>query len=68
MNHSLPPSATLGLLAPLAVLLLVMFGYPLGLVAWSSIYVDGAFKQLEMYEDWKGNVALAPGLFDPGHL
>ena len=43
MNHSLSTSATVGLLAPLAVLLLVAFGYPLGLVAWSSIHVDGGF-------------------------
>ena len=43
MNHSLSTSATVGLLAPLVVLLLVAFGYPLGLVAWSSIHVDGGF-------------------------
>jgi mannopine transport system permease protein len=43
MNHSLSTSATVGLLAPLAALLLVVFGYPLGLVVWSSIHVDGAF-------------------------
>ena len=54
MNHSLSTSATLGLLAPLAVLLLVMFGYPLGLVAWSSIYVDGAFK-LKAYQSLSGS-------------
>ena len=54
MNHSLSTSATLGLLAPLAVLLLVMFGYPLGLVAWSSIYVDGAFT-LKAYQSLSGS-------------
>jgi mannopine transport system permease protein len=50
MNHSISTSATLGLLAPLTVLLLVMFGYPLALVAWSSIYVDGAFT-LKAYQN-----------------
>lgn len=43
MNHSLSTRATVALLAPLVLLLLVMFGYPLGVVAWSSLYIDGAF-------------------------
>jgi putative spermidine/putrescine transport system permease protein len=54
MNHSLSTSATLGLLAPLTVLLLVMFGYPLGLVAWSSLYVDGAFT-FKAYQSLSGS-------------
>jgi mannopine transport system permease protein len=50
MNHSLSTSATVALLAPLTLLLLVMFGYPLGLVAWNSIHVDGAFT-LKAYQN-----------------
>jgi mannopine transport system permease protein len=51
MNHSLSTAATVALLAPLAALLLVLFGYPLGLVAWTSLHVDGtltfkAFQEL----------------------
>ena len=42
MNHSLSTAATGALLAPLILLLLVLFGYPLGLVVWTSIHVDGA--------------------------
>src|SRR4051794_28215156 len=54
MNHSLSTSVTVGLLAPLALLLLVVFGYPLGLVAWSSIHVDGAFT-LKAYQNLSGS-------------
>ena len=54
MNHSLSPSATLRLLAPLGLLLLVMFAYPLGLVAWRSVYVDGALT-LKAFQSLSGS-------------
>lgn len=54
MNHSLSTRATLALLAPLALLLLVMFAYPLGVVAWSSVYVDGAFT-IKAYQNLSGS-------------
>src|SRR3569832_700205 len=50
MNHSLSTTATVALLAPRTLLLLVMFAYPLGVVAWNSIHVDGAFT-LKAFEN-----------------
>ncbi len=45
MNHQVSLRTTLLLLAPSALLLLAMFAYPLGLVAWTSLHdATGAFS------------------------
>lgn len=43
MNHALGHKTTLLLLLPLALLLLAMFAYPLGLVAWNSVHTDAGY-------------------------
>src|SRR3569832_2839873 len=54
MNHSLSTAATVAFLAPLTLLLIVLFGYPLGLVAWTSIHVDGALSH-KAFQDLSGS-------------
>jgi mannopine transport system permease protein len=49
MNHSLTLRSTLLLLLPTGALLLAMFAYPLGLVAWTSLHTDAGELSFDSY-------------------
>lgn len=54
MNHAFDKRMAWLLLSPLGLLLVAMFAYPLGMVAWTSVHTDGGFT-LQAYRNLAGS-------------
>lgn len=54
MNHALDKRIVWLLLLPLGLLLVAMFAYPLGMVAWTSVHTDSGFT-LQAYRNLAGS-------------